>query len=138
MPQYDAYHETVKRALVKDGWMITHDPLQLQYKDMRLYADLGAEKTLGAEKAGRKIAVEIKVFGGDSLTTDLQKAKGQYDLYHFFLETIDPDRKLYLAVASEVWETFFQRPSVRDFVAAMQLSLMIFDAETEEVVQWIR
>lgn len=138
MPQYDAYHEVVKRALVKDGWTITHDPLQLQYKDMRLYADLGAEKTLGAEKAGRRIAVEIKVFGSDSLATDLQKAKGQYDLYRFFLETLEPNRKLYLAVASGIWNTFFQRPSVHDFVAAMQLILLIFNAETGEIVEWIR
>lgn len=138
MPQYDAYHETVKRALVKDGWTITHDPLQLQYKDMRLYADLGAEKTLGAEKAGRKVAIEIKVFGSESLTTELQKAKGQYDFYRFFLETLEPDRKLYLAVASEIWNTFFRRPSVQDFVTAMQLSLLIFHAEREEIVEWIR
>jgi hypothetical protein len=23
----DIYHDTVKRALIKDGWTITHDPL---------------------------------------------------------------------------------------------------------------
>ncbi len=138
MPYYDAYHEVVKRALEKDGWTITDDPLELQYKDMRLFGDLGAEKTLGAQKGDRKIAVEIKVFGGLSPASELQKAKGQYDWYQFCLEALEPDRKLYLAVPVQVWGTFFQRPSVGDFVNASQLSLLIFDAQIEEITQWIR
>ncbi|MBA4182514.1 MAG: fatty-acid synthase, partial [Acidobacteria bacterium] len=27
MPAKDIYHDTVKNALIKDGWTITHDPL---------------------------------------------------------------------------------------------------------------
>ncbi len=49
MPRLDAYHETVKRALVNDGWTITHDPLTIKYKRLRWYADLGAEKAFAAE-----------------------------------------------------------------------------------------
>jgi len=30
MPRLDLYHNVVKVALVKDGWKITDDPLQLQ------------------------------------------------------------------------------------------------------------
>jgi hypothetical protein len=29
MPAKDIYHETVKNALIKDGWTITDDPLKL-------------------------------------------------------------------------------------------------------------
>ena len=50
MPQYDLYHEPVKRALTKDGWVITADPLIIEFKGLRLYADLGAEKTIAAER----------------------------------------------------------------------------------------
>jgi XisH protein len=60
MPKYDVYHEPVKRALIKDGWTITADPYVLSYKGLRLYADLGAEKPIAAEKSDRKIVVEIK------------------------------------------------------------------------------
>src|SRR5215510_6624640 len=63
MPRYDVYHEPVKHALIKDGWTITDDPFIIEYKGLRLYADLGAEKPIAAEKFGRKIVVEIKVFG---------------------------------------------------------------------------
>lgn len=32
MPQYDLYHNEVKNALLKDGWTITDDPYNLEYK----------------------------------------------------------------------------------------------------------
>ncbi len=32
MPRQDRYHETVKTALVKDGWTITHAPLIFKNK----------------------------------------------------------------------------------------------------------
>ena len=62
MPQYDLYHDEVKNALSKDGWTITNDPYTLEYKGLRLYADLGAEKLLAAERDQQKIAIEIKFF----------------------------------------------------------------------------
>ena len=31
MPQRDIYHDTVKNALIKDGWTIMHDPLVLPF-----------------------------------------------------------------------------------------------------------
>ncbi len=43
--------------------------------------DLGAELVLGAEKDGRKIAVEIKSFIDDSPGSEFHKASGQYDNY---------------------------------------------------------
>ncbi len=73
MPQYDFYHNTVKIALLKDGWIITDDPFTIEFEGVRLYADLGAEKLFSAEKSDLKIAVEVKVFAGPSLITDLQK-----------------------------------------------------------------
>lgn len=42
MSRRDIYHDTVKRALQKDGWTITHDPFPLRIGNKRLSADLGA------------------------------------------------------------------------------------------------
>jgi hypothetical protein len=67
MPQYDLDRNTVKNALIKDGWVITDDPFVIEFKGLRLYADLGAEKLLAAEKFGRKVVIEIKVFNSLSL-----------------------------------------------------------------------
>lgn len=30
MPARDIYHDTVRNALIKDGWNITNDPLRLR------------------------------------------------------------------------------------------------------------
>lgn len=86
MPAKDVYHQTVKEALRRDGWTITHDPLALKVGRKDLFVDLGAEQLLIAEKAGRKIAVEIKSFVGASNVAELEKALGQYILYHDVLE----------------------------------------------------
>ena len=63
MPAKDVFHDVVKTALQKDGWTITDDPLYIRLGGaIDMYLDLGAEKVIAAEKAGRKIAVEIKSF----------------------------------------------------------------------------
>jgi hypothetical protein len=56
MAKRDIYHNTVKRALERDGWTITHDPFRLDIGDKSLSADLGAERLICAEKGLRKIA----------------------------------------------------------------------------------
>jgi hypothetical protein len=66
MPAKDRYHQTVKNALIKDGWTITNDPLHLRWGNKDMYVDLGAERLFSAEKEGQRIAVEIKTFGGIS------------------------------------------------------------------------
>lgn len=137
MPQYDLYHIPVKRALIKDGWIITDDPFVIEYKGLRLYADLGAEQPLAAEKSGRKIVVEIKVFGSASPITELERAVGQYGIYRLCLERVGPERELFLAIARDIYEDFFLQPGVRDIVSAHSIRLLVFDPVAEEVVQWI-
>ena len=67
MPARNIHHDQVVRALIADGWTITHDPLTLSFGGRDLFVDLGAERTaLAAEKSGRKIAVEIQSFLGAS------------------------------------------------------------------------
>jgi hypothetical protein len=40
MPAKDIYHDTVKNALIKDGWTITHDPLVLRWGTTDVFIDL--------------------------------------------------------------------------------------------------
>jgi len=54
MTAKDIFHDAVSIALQKDGWTITHDPLFIRFDESKLYIDLGAEKTIGAEKMGKK------------------------------------------------------------------------------------
>jgi hypothetical protein len=98
MPARDIYHESVKKALIKNGWTITHDPLTLKWGVKDMYVDLGAEQFLAAEKGVHKIAVEVKSFVSPSEVQDLQNALGQYVLYHDILARTEPNRVLYLAI----------------------------------------
>ncbi len=107
MARRDAYHDVVKSALEKDGWTITHDPLRLVAGGVRAYIDLGAEQTMGAEKEGEKIAVEIKSFVADSDISELERAIGQYILYAAILTQEEPDRKLYLAAPETAYYRLF-------------------------------
>ena len=67
MPARDLYHDAVKSALIKEGWLILADPYRIRYKDLDLYADLAAERPIAAERDDQKIVVEIKSFVGRSL-----------------------------------------------------------------------
>jgi len=70
MPAKDIYHSVVRHALEKEGWTITDDPLVIQIDQKKsVYIDLGAENLLAAEKADKKIAIEIKSFIGKSFNT---------------------------------------------------------------------
>ena len=62
MARLDKIHDKIKTALIKDGWTITHDPFAIQSEEFDLYVDLAAERIFAAERAGEKIAVEIKRF----------------------------------------------------------------------------
>ena len=48
MSARDAFHGAVKTALQNDGWVITHDPLSLEFGLGSLYIDLGAERVIAA------------------------------------------------------------------------------------------
>ncbi len=138
MPARDTYHDTVVRALQSDGWTITDDPLWLAYGDRDLYVDLAAEEAaVGAEKSGRKIAVEIKSFVGPSPRRELELALGQFVLYRGVLAMVDPERQLYLAVPDDIYDALFASQFGQLARREGGLSLFTFEVATERIGQWI-
>lgn len=137
MPKLDIIHNAVKNALMKDGWTITDDPYVIQYRRTILYADLGAERPIAAERNGQKLVVEVKSFIGASKIQDLKEALGQYDIYRYLLEETAPDRKLYVAVSNVAYKTFFTQDVIQLILNRHQLPLIVVDADAEEVAQWI-
>lgn len=137
MPRLDLYHDVVRVALIKDGWIITDDPLTIEFEDLTVYADLGAERIIAAQKREDKIAVEIKMFRTPSPVTELERAVGQYYLYLTFIAKQEPDRALFLAIPERIYQNFFQRPSIQLFVKERQISFFVFNPEREEIVKWI-
>ena len=138
MSRKDLYHYTIRTALEKDGWLITDDPLDLTIGEVELLADLGAERVIAAERDNQKIAVEIKSFVGQSPVSEFHKALGQYENYRLSLEELEPDRILWLAIPSLAWNDFFQRPFIQKAIQRHHIELIIFDPETETILQWIK
>ncbi len=137
MPKLDIYHETVKSALKKDGWRITNDPFVLQIGKKRLFADLGAERLISAEKGLKKVVVEIKSFVGLSDVQDLEQALGQYVLYRQILDQMEPDRSLYLAITTKTFKNVFEVEIGQLLLANQIVRLIVFDPESEVITQWI-
>jgi hypothetical protein len=134
----DIFHEAVKQALQKEQWVITDDPLKLEFGNVKFKIDLGAEKLIAAHKNSEKIAVEIKSFLNPSAITDFYSALGQFLSSRLALEAIDPERILYVAVPLDTYRTFFQLEFTRIAVQRYQISLIVYDSVNEVIVQWIR
>ena len=128
MPKLDFIHFSVKNALIADGWEVTDDPYIIEYMRTRLYADLGAERPIAAERGGQKIVIEVKSFLGASKFQDLKEA----------LEETAPERKLYVAISNEAYKSFFSQPVVQLILDKHQLPLIIVDIELERILQWIK
>jgi len=137
MSAKDRFHEAVKRGLEKDQWMITDDPLELEWEEVKVKIDLAAERLIAAERGEEKIAVEIKSFIGTSAISDFHTALGQFLNYRIMLEAKESNRKLYLAIPLETYETFFQSQFAQTVKEKYQLKLIVYEPLTEEIVQWI-
>jgi hypothetical protein len=131
----DRFHNAVKTALEKEGWTITADPYEVSVGDVDFEIDLAAQM-LAAERAGEKIAVEIKSFIGGSNVSEFHTALGQFLNYQFALEEFDPQRKLYLAVPESVYQSFFQRRFTRSVVERTGINLLVYNEKQEVIVQW--
>ena len=136
MPAKDLFHDTVKNALIKEGWTITDDPLYLEYGGVDMYVDLGAEKLIAAQKDQQKIAVEIKSFNRPSLISEFHGALGQFLNYRLILEELDPQREIYLAISEDVYEAFFTLVFTQKAVAKNQIKLIVYDIHQEVIKQW--
>lgn len=136
MPQKDSHHDPVRKALEKDGSTITHDPFTIRLEDVKFYVDLAAEKTIETNGETRKVAIEIKVFGGLSFLNEFEKAVGQYLIYKQFLGDMFPERILFLAVAEDIFKESFALPSIKAVVAKQEIKLLVFNPQIEEIIKW--
>ena len=137
MPARDRYHHSVKIALIKDGWKITHDPLRLKWGVKDMYVDLGAEQLVTAEKSEQKIAVEIKTFSGTSEVADIEQAIGQYFLYLAVINRTERERTLYIPIHEDVYFEIFEESLGQLLLEEYKIPLIVFDPEKEVILKWI-
>ncbi len=137
MSRRDSLHDSARRTLEKDGWVITDDPLILVLEKTLLKADLGAEKFFTAEKDNRKIAIDIKDFDTPSVISELEKTMGQLQLYQWALEAQEPERQLFLAVSNAIYLKHFKKPIFQLVLNRNKINLLVYEPEQEVILQWI-
>ena len=91
---------------------------------------------VAAEKAGKRIAVEVKSFLGASQMHDLEVALGQFLLYRSILEEQEPDRLLFLAIPDEP-AAILDEPVGQLLIAKHLIQAVVFDPQKEEILRWI-
>jgi hypothetical protein len=129
----DVFHGVVRAALEREGWTITHDPLELKIGRRDLYIDLGAE-LLVADLGEKKIAVEVKSFLNASPVADFHAAIGQYLNYRSVLKRQQPERHLYLAVPAKVFDDFFQSELAQVAIVDHKIDLIAYSPDSEVLV----
>jgi XisH protein len=133
----DKFHEEVKRALIKDQWTVTDNPLKIESDGKRFEIDFGAERLIFADREIEKVAIEVKSFLNPSAITDFYGAMGQFLTYRLALEDVQPERILYLAVPDDIYRTFFRSTFIQRAIAKYDLLLVVYDPTQEIITQWI-
>lgn len=136
----DLYHQAVKIALEREGWIITDDPYYLTDKAQKMHyeIDLGAEKLIAAEKGIEKIAVEVKSFLRQSLPNEFHTVFGQYMIYLEALMEIDAERTLYLAIPVFAYEKMKEYLFLVHLLEKYKMKLIIFEEVNQTIIVWIK
>jgi hypothetical protein len=122
----DRFHDAVRVGLEKEGWRVTDDPLSFRFGGVDVHIDLAAERLIAAEREGEKIAVEVKSFLEASVVSAFHTALGQFMNYRAILRRKEPDRVLYLAVPTAIYDDFFQRQFTQIVVEDYQLNVVVY------------
>ncbi|MFN8494390.1 MAG: element excision factor XisH family protein [Caldilineaceae bacterium] len=84
------------------------------------------------------MAVEIKTFVGPSAIYDVEQALGQYVLYLSFLEVLEPDRQLWIALSDATYKNVFQRKSIQLLIQRNKVPLLVIQLDEQEIIAWIK
>ncbi len=133
----DKFHNEVRFALEKEGWKITDDPLYVKIGQIPMHIDLGAEKLIGAERNGEKIAIEIKTFGNSSFITAMHEAVGQYIIYREALAIINSDRTLYLAMPDDLYNYYKDEPLIERVFSVYNFKIIVYQSDNQSITTWI-
>lgn len=134
MPAKDRYHDTVKRALIKDGWTILDDQYFIGTETRELWVDLHIEDKTGE----RRVLVEVKSFlAGESAVENLANAIGKYQIYEAAIAIRRLQLPIYLAIPIQIFEGIFSEDLVHELTRKIEVRLIVYDPEKEVIVQWI-
>jgi hypothetical protein len=103
---------------------------------VNFFIDIGMERFIGAEKAGEKIAVEIKSFDAITPFYSFYELLGQYLMYEMALEEQDSNWSLFVAITQSGFNKLEQAPIFRRAIQKFNLKFIIFEPQNKSVVTW--
>ena len=71
------------------------------------------------------------------MINDLKTTVGQYEIYLAYLEVIEPERKLYVAISQKAYKRIIAVSGLEIFLQKHPMPFIIIDIQKEEIVQWI-
>jgi hypothetical protein len=80
--------------------------------------------------------VEVKSFVNESFISGFHTAVGQFIHYRLILKEKEPERVLYLAISSDVYNTFFNLQLVQASIKANRLKYLVYQVKDEVIVKW--
>jgi hypothetical protein len=134
LPAKDRYHDSVSRALTKAGWQVTAEQVAIVVEDRRLWIDLRAEK------AAERLAILIEVKGFENQPSPIEylaNALGKYTLYRTALDYLQNVLPLYMAVPVTAYNGILNEEIGRQALRRAGVRLIVFDPNSEEIIQWI-
>jgi len=99
----------------------------------RLWIDIRAVK----QNENLSILVEVKGFDSPSQVEYLAGAVGKYVLYSSILSELRSNERLYLAVPELAYNGIISEKVGQSVMKRVEIRLIVFDPEREEIVQWI-
>ncbi|MEM1121558.1 MAG: element excision factor XisH family protein [Bacteroidota bacterium] len=134
----DLIHHQVRRALEKEGWVITDDPFRLNANGVNLEIDIGAERVIAAQKGEEKIFIEIKTLNQRSILYAFYAAFGQYICYRDAIEENDMDNPLFLAIPLSAFKRIEENEFILNRLSKHGIRAVIVDTTSEKITKWIK
>jgi hypothetical protein len=131
------FHGAVKRALLKDGWIIINEPFLIAFGQRRTQADFGAERIITAGQPSDQIAVNVAASLRLPRLDQLERAIGRHVIQETWLDEIEPNRTLYLAISYSDYSALLQDTSTKLLLVDYSLRLIVVDVGLEEVERWV-
>jgi hypothetical protein len=132
LPAKDRYHDRLKRALIKDQWLITDEQVKLKICDRRLWIDIEAEH----QTERTLILVEVKEMMSASQVDDLSNSVGQYLMYRVALESKNIPISLYMAVSTSTFQGILSEEIGQLMIERFQIALIVFNPDSEVITEW--
>jgi hypothetical protein len=134
VPAKDLHHDSVVRALIKGGWRIISEQVAIILGERRLWIDIEAANT----SDHRVILVEVKSF--ENMPSPVEHwaiAVGKYCLYRAALEYGAVEAPLFMAIPVAAYRGIVGEDIGRQVTAREGISLLVFDPQREEIIEWI-